>query len=92
MKCKSIINIPVPVNNDIPYPSHFMYLFLHYRTDNPLVDKMQKDVLIFTGNSECKIGIKDGTDIEYILNSKFNPLVDRIFYKTQIPEFFRAFW
>ncbi len=62
------------MNNDIPYPSHFMYLFLHYRTDNPLVDKMQKDVLIFTGNSERKIGIKDGTDIEYILNSKFNPL------------------
>jgi len=44
---------------------------------------MQKDIFVFTGYAQIKIRIEDSADIKYILNGKFNSLVDAIFYQTQ---------
>jgi len=90
-KRKSVVNCPVPVDNNIPEPSHRTYLFLHIRCDQPLIHQMQEDILIFSGDTQIEICIQDSADIKDILNGKFNPLVDAVLYKPQVPEFFFTF-
>ena len=53
---------------------------------------MQEDIFILPWDTKCEIGIEDRTNIEYIFNCKFNPLVDSVFDKTKTTEFFRRFW
>jgi len=90
-ECPDIINLPVPVYNDIPEPSHSMNFLKHLRCDDPLIDTMHKDVFILSGNAKSEIGIQDGANIKYVFNCKFYPFVDPVFDKTKIPEFFRTF-
>jgi hypothetical protein len=92
VKGKCAIDSPVPVDNDIPESSHRMDFVPHELGEQPLIHEMQKDIFVFTGYAQIKIRIEDSADIKYILNGKFNSLVDTIFYQTKVPEFFHRLW